>query len=352
MIESSSLEEYDQILEDLDADAIIYSGPILRSGADQLIAEVLSLSTSRSRLFLFLTTDGGDADAAFHISRHIRRYYRSFSIFIFGLCKSAGTLVTLGADEIVMTDFGELGPLDVQTTKPDELLQVHSGLDIFEGLTAVSRHAFYTFEHTLLNIVQKSGGHISAVTAAQIARELTADLYAPITRQIDPVRVGEQHRATRIAEHYGLRLNSNNMRLNAIEDLISAYPSHSSVIDIDEAEYLFYNVRYPEHEEILLAQGWADSVRCPRSDATVINVSLKAKEAVRQREDDEAGQPEHGDGEARAPSDGSGGQDDFASGTSEPQEFDERQHEGPPSDSRRKGNESADETNEGQNHHA
>jgi ClpP class serine protease len=39
-----------------------------------------------------------------------------------GYCKSAGTLIALGANELAFGEHGELGPLDVQIAKRDEVL--------------------------------------------------------------------------------------------------------------------------------------------------------------------------------------------------------------------------------------
>ena len=61
---------------------------------------------------LVLTTDGGDAHAAYIIARYLRRNYEKLTICVFGYCKSAGTLLALGAHELVIGERGELGPLD------------------------------------------------------------------------------------------------------------------------------------------------------------------------------------------------------------------------------------------------
>jgi ClpP class serine protease len=44
--------------------------------------------------------------------------------------------MALGANEIVMSDFGEFGPLDVQIYKTDEFAR-SSGLDIHQSLHVI-----------------------------------------------------------------------------------------------------------------------------------------------------------------------------------------------------------------------
>lgn len=161
---------------------------------------------------VFLTTYGGDADSAYRLAACLRRHYKHLSAYIFGLCKSAGTLAILGADTIVIGDFGELGPLDVQMTKPDELVPTSSGLDIFQALGVLKNSAFEAFETYLIKIIESSEGHISAKTSAEIARELAVGLFAPMTAQIEPERLGEVQRAINVANFYGSRLNRNNLK--------------------------------------------------------------------------------------------------------------------------------------------
>jgi len=105
----------------------------------------------------------------FIIARSLKRFYKRFTLHVFGCCKSAGTLVALGADEVVMSAHAELGPLDVQLLKEDELGQQSSGLDIFQALSIINAQAFRIFENNFLKIKQRSLGTITTKTAADIA---------------------------------------------------------------------------------------------------------------------------------------------------------------------------------------
>jgi hypothetical protein len=183
----------------------------------------------------------------------LRRQYKTVTFYVCGLCKSAGTLALLGADEIVFGDFGELGPLDVQMTKPDELVSTSSGLDIFQAMGVLTNSAFEAFENYFLKIIENSQGHISAKTSAEIARELAVGLFAPMTGQIDPERLGEVQRAITVANVYGNRLNSTNLKRGALEKLVQGYPTHGFVIDIDEAKTLFNKVRGTDQLEAEVA---------------------------------------------------------------------------------------------------
>jgi len=143
------------------ADIYVYSAQMNFNSADRLRRLVCSRKIKRENVILFMTTYGGDPDSAYRIAACLRRNYKKISVCIFGICKSAGTLAAIGADQLVFGDFGELGPLDVQLTKPGEIYATGSGLDIFQA-----------FQRYLLEIVSNSEGHISAKTSARFDEQL------------------------------------------------------------------------------------------------------------------------------------------------------------------------------------
>jgi hypothetical protein len=189
------------------------------------------------------------------------------TVLIFGVCKSAGTLAVLGADEIVMGPFGELGPLDIQLSKEDSLASRSSGLDIFQSLSILSKQAFTIFQQHFLGIVGGSGGVITTRTAADIATTIAAQLLTPITAQIDPMRLGEMQRAINVAIQYGTRLGTSEEVVNR---LTMDYPAHGFVIDLEEAEKLFPGkVRTPNHAELELEHGLRAAF-CPEGERDIL----------------------------------------------------------------------------------
>jgi ClpP class serine protease len=116
---------------DFDADVYLFTGAITTDSADTLIQKGLEVKEKAANAVLVLTTNGGDPNAAYRMVRYLKRKYKKLTLYVFGQCKSAGTLIALGADEIVMSEFGELGPLDVQLSKKDELFGRSSGMDIY-----------------------------------------------------------------------------------------------------------------------------------------------------------------------------------------------------------------------------
>ena len=70
------------------------------------------------KISLILYTSGGDTSAAWNLVNLFHMFCDDFEIIAPGKCMSAGTLVSLGADRIVMTKQATLGPIDPTIQHP------------------------------------------------------------------------------------------------------------------------------------------------------------------------------------------------------------------------------------------
>jgi hypothetical protein len=289
-----------------DSDLLLYNAPMSNIGADQLIIKVNSIRDRQKRASLVLTTNGGNPDAAYRIARHLQKQYEELVLYVFGYCKSAGTLLALGADKIVMSDFGELGPLDMQVNKRDDLVYRSSGLDIQQALDVITSKGFAVFEEYLIGLIDDTQGAISTQTAASIASSMAVQLLSPISQQVDPLHLGEMHRVMRIGFEYGERLSTRlgtrgltQERKDAIIKLTSDYPSHGFVLDYDEAKNLLDNVHKPGPLECKLEEFMRSSFRAegarpivewlsPVQTATQIEVDDHGDDQTNERTAEEA----------------------------------------------------------------
>jgi len=241
------------IADKIKHDVVAYAGDIVQ-GPDRAFAGMIKARKRHDDVILILATQGGSADAAYRIARALQRNYRSFTLCVDTGCKSAGTLIALAADSIVMSDCAELGPLDVQLAKPDELAEWTSGLTPIQGLSTLRQQTFKYFENYFLDIRLRSQLQVTTKTALDVAAKMATGLFQPIFEQIDPMRLGEVQRAMTIAHDYGMRLARENVKSNGLARLIADYPSHGFVIDRDEAMELFEIVREPSEEEVALIE--------------------------------------------------------------------------------------------------
>lgn len=84
-------------------------------------ADLLERVPNGSDIDLLLHTPGGDMDVAEKIVSMIRSKAgkASFRVIVPDFAKSAGTLITIGADVALMSDTSELGPIDPQISVAD-----------------------------------------------------------------------------------------------------------------------------------------------------------------------------------------------------------------------------------------
>lgn len=231
-----------------DADVMLYNGTIGEPHDHRLVDTVVA-RRRRNKVCLILTTYGGDANAAYRIARCLQQHYAQFTVIVAGFCKSAGTLLLLGAHRVVLLEHAELGPLDVQLRKSDELAERSSGLTPMQALAVLQERAFSCFQDNFVRL--KFELLLTTRTSAEIATNLASGLYSGIFSQIDPMRLGEMDRAVNIAMRYGERLShvSKNLKEGALRRLVADYPSHDFIIDREEAREIFQHIDEPNAEE-------------------------------------------------------------------------------------------------------
>ena len=239
------------MVDALDADVLVFCGNMWRP-LDGKIIEICTTRRRRPNVLLVLTTFGGDPAVAYRLGRTLQRYYKKFTAFVPGHCKSGGTLVLLGAHELVMAPHAELGPLDAQVRRPDEAGDRTSSLTPTDALRVLAAQSLTAFDQSFAEFRREL--LMPSRLAAEIAADFVGTLYSGIFAQIDPMRLGELARATRLMEEYGRRLSARgkNLKDDALQTLISGFPSHDFVIDTEEARELFVIVREPTPDELIL----------------------------------------------------------------------------------------------------
>ncbi|MCY4461865.1 MAG: hypothetical protein OXC26_15925 [Albidovulum sp.] len=269
-------------------DVFLYNGEI-RQGEDFQFIKFIDDEINSDTLLLILVTPGGSPDAAYKIGKYLQSRYSDITIYIPGFCKSAGTLLAISANKLMFSPYGELGPLDVQMAKTDDLAGLESGLNISEAFLTLEIRAKSAFHSLIQEIVGNSGGIVSFQTASHSATEILGSLYGPVFAKIDPEEVGSRARAMRIGEDYGMRLNKKfgNLNPKALLALSQTYSSHGFVIDREEAGVLFNRVEDADED----AQGLVDSLgsvcRFPGESLDFRNLTEEYQKALCQEDRDD-----------------------------------------------------------------
>ena len=282
-------------------DIITYVGQVTGGGYEKLCKALRNHKTISNRCVLVLATPGGDGDAGFRIARALQHTYgEEFHALVPRYCKSAGTLILAGAAKIYLDDMSELGPLDVQIKKGDEVFGRNSGLDLIQAVNYLQSQAMFAFSGYLMELTTDTG--LSTKVASEIATKLTSGIFGPIAAQIDPMKLAEMQRATEIAMQYASRLalRSKNLKPRAIGKLVTSYPSHGFVIDRKEAKALFVNVERPPAVLLNFGRTWNKAV-WPEVNSGTPKVEIKTVDLSTLQEQPESHDDQHapdaGDGE-------------------------------------------------------
>lgn len=254
--QGTAQQVWDALSDACDADLITYFGPI-QPPHDRMLLYLIERRRLRRNVILWLATFGGDAHTAYRISRTLQRHYRTtpdnleqergkFTVFVDTMCKSAGTIIVLGSDRLVISDYAELGPIDPQLRKPDEGEERSSSLTPMQALNALQTTSFELFRYYFRQLRSNTGWNLTTKTSSELAATMTIGLMEPVYSQIDPIRLGEIDRFTKVSLRYGVALDNGNLKEDAAERLVAGYPSHSFVIDRREAKELFKNVDQPD----------------------------------------------------------------------------------------------------------
>lgn len=285
-------EKIQSISKKLCCDIFAYFGPI-QEPYDRIFIEQIDTEPKEKHTILILATYGGSADAAFRIARAFQKRSKKagghFFVFIPDYCKSAGTLICIGANALIMGNNGELGPLDVQLSNKDDLAGFSSGLTPMQTLASLRDESFRMFEQQFLDIYYKAGQRISTKMAMEISSKITTGLFGNLYSQIDPLLLGETYRSMSVGLQYGEILSSwsENLAADSLKKIVFEYPSHSFVIDYIEAEKLFKKVLPPTDELEVIATLMENGIREGLNSETPIFFTLTQGRIIGQDEVDD-----------------------------------------------------------------
>lgn len=243
------------VAEELDAAVLVYSGSIDGEGFYKLVEaiKITEDQPSKENTLLILTTYGGSAQHAYQIARLFQEITAGkFYLCLPSTCKSAGTLVALGASELFMSVVSELGPLDVQLQQRDEIGKHRSGMVVRTALDGLADETYKVFERVMLEIKKSSEQSVSFDVASRIASTIATGVMAPVYAQINPEALGNDLRDLSVARAYGNRLAEygKNATPETVRKFVEDYPAHEFIIDHMESKKLF-NIVNPYTEEIM-----------------------------------------------------------------------------------------------------
>jgi len=220
----------------------------LQSVADQLT------NLSGDKLDLVLETPGGSGEVAEDIVDLIRENFREFAVIIPGWAKSAGTLVAMGGDDILMGPSSAVGPIDAQLSWQGKRF---SAGELLDGIEAIKKEAGENLNLAYIPILQGiSPGELQrAQNALSFAKNLVSHWletykfkdWTVHSSSGDPVTEEERHqRADAVAEklcaHDYWLTHARSIKIASLREMGLKVEDYSEDADLYDAITRYYNL--------------------------------------------------------------------------------------------------------------
>jgi hypothetical protein len=150
--------------------------PIAINYTDLLPFQDQISNLSGTKIDIILETPGGSGEIVEDIVKLLRSKYESIGVIVPGVAKSAGTIFTMGGDEILMEPASALGPIDAQIVYQGKVFSAHA---LLEGMKKITDEVTQTgtLNKAYIPILQNiSPGELQhAENAYDFARDLVMD---------------------------------------------------------------------------------------------------------------------------------------------------------------------------------
>lgn len=156
----------------MNADGISIISPIFESVEHRTRIAIEGREKRRDNLFVILDTPGGIVEVVERIVRVLRKHYAEVKFIVPNKAMSAGTVLVMSGDAILMDYHSCLGPIDPQLDLEGNLIPALSYLAQYERLIEKSEHgALSTAELVLLQKLDLAELH-----RFELARDLSIQL--------------------------------------------------------------------------------------------------------------------------------------------------------------------------------
>jgi len=227
------------------------SGEMASDVVSQFTKQLLCMPEDKNQVGLFVVSNGGDPTVAWRTMTLLRDRFEKITVLLPFSAYSAATLLALGADEIMMHPFSNLGPVDPQLTYVRRVPGQPGQSDTTENI----RFGSEDLRH-YLNFVKSDAG-ISDQEQMERALEL-------ICKDVGAIPIGVAKRGSYLALSMGEKLLSmhmgdKNKAKSIAESLNSSYYHHGYPLSRTEAEQIGLPVTRPTQPvENLMWRIWDD----------------------------------------------------------------------------------------------
>lgn len=203
-------------------------------------------------LDVLIHSPGGELQACYVVARMLSRYTSSWEALVPREAASGATLICLGSSKVVMPDIARLGPLDPQVlskrTGKFFATERQSPLEAFQAMKYLQQFCLTSLDIFMLFLLRQG---LDAAMALKSSGELAGRLVSTPLQKVEPYDLGAFALDSDVAKQCCGRVlrstapDRKTQRRVKPETLVELYPTHSFVIDREEAEEIGFEVSPP-----------------------------------------------------------------------------------------------------------
>jgi Serine dehydrogenase proteinase len=211
--------------------------------------------TPEETIDVILDSPGGSLDSAFRTALYLSKYAGTLNIYVPRRAKSASTLIAVAANNLFMSPFGELGPLDTQIRDPRNPMDYISALDCYQSVDYVREFGFSTLAQALKQLAAVTQGKLLLTDSLDAAAKFAIGSITPMLSQTRSLDFGAWGRSLKMGERYAQMLISRASEMDQgraekiASRLVYGYTHHFFPIDITEARDMGLNPQEMSEEE-------------------------------------------------------------------------------------------------------
>jgi hypothetical protein len=194
----------------------------------------------QDKLALWLSSRGGATEVSWKVVALLREFTKNLLVLVPYRCHSAATQVALGADQIVMTEMSELGPVDPSRRHPllpTEEVALPDGKVRKSPITI----SVQDLRHVLKFLEREIGKD-------KLTPEAAATIYTALFEKVHPLAIGALEQSWALSQQICERVLASHMKdekkiAAIVERLSDFYKSHLYQISRNEAREIGLPVR-------------------------------------------------------------------------------------------------------------
>lgn len=200
-------------------------------------------------IMLLIDSPGGQAKHAYRAAQ-ILAGHGGFTAVVPRRAKSAATLLSIGADVILLGEYSELGPLDVQVWD-SERERYGSALDEVQSLERLHVASLESVDQAMYLLVRRTRKRTNVLLPMVL--KFISDMMLPLLDKTDAVHYTEVLRQLKEGEEYARRClqsagYSEEDSVGISARLVNDYPVHDFAIGRHEAEEIGLRIRTASQE--------------------------------------------------------------------------------------------------------